>query len=123
MVNWKKAIGFGAGLWMLMFVIITALIGFNLYQGTAVHVVMAVVGGIISLVFAGYVKPANAKQALVYGVAWVIISILLDALITMRFNQAIFAYRSLWLGYALVLLAPLVRVYAMKPKPVEKPTM
>ena len=59
-MNWKKAIGFGVGLWVLMFVIISALIGFNLYQGTVMHVAMAVVGGSISFVFAGYVKSADA---------------------------------------------------------------
>jgi hypothetical protein len=120
-MNWGKAIGFGVGLWVLMFVIISALIGFNLYQGTAVHVVMAVVGGIISYIFAGYVKPADTKQALMCGAAWIFVSAILDAVITMRFNQAIFASRALWLGYALVLFAPLFR--AQMKKPVEKPVV
>lgn len=117
-MNCKKAIGYGIGLWVLMFVIISALIGFNAYQTSVMHIAAAVIGGIISFIFAGYVKPSSMKFALSYGAVWVVVGLVLDALITMRFNQTIFSSRSLWLGYALVLLAPLLRVQMVKP--VEK---
>lgn len=109
-MNWKKAIGFGFLLWVLMFVIVSIFIGFKIYDFVWMEVITAVISGIISFILARYVKPAKAAAALAYGVTWVIIGVILDAIVTTRFNPAIFASWSLWLGYVLVLLAPLLAV-------------
>ena len=109
-MNWKKAITFGVLIWILMFAIVSIFVGFKIYGSTGVHIITAIIAGIISYVFAGKVKPSKVKLALSYGFAWVVTGVVLDALITMRFNPAIFTSRSLWLGYVLVLLAPLLQV-------------
>lgn len=109
-MDWKKALGYGVALWVVMFVIVSALISFKAYQGAVMLVVVAIISGIISYVLAGYAKPAKANDALLYGVSWVVVGVVLDLLVTSRFNAAIFSSWSLWLGYALVLLAPMVRV-------------
>ena len=109
-MNWKKGVIFGVLIWILMFVIVSIFTGFKIYGSTWMHIITAIIAGAISYVFAGKIKPNKAKLALSYGLAWVLIGVILDALITMRSNPAIFSSRSLWLGYILVLLAPLLQV-------------
>ncbi len=109
-MNWKKAIGFGALIWVLMFVIVSIFIGFKIYDYLWIEILIAVIGGIISFILAGYVKPKSYGIALAYGASWVVIGILLDIIVTMRFNSAIFLSWTLWLGYGLGLIAPLLRV-------------
>ena len=109
-LNWGKALGFGILLWVLMFVIISVFVAFNIAEGTLISIIFAIIGGIISFILAGKVKPSSAGAAFVYGLVWVIVVFILDWLISTRFNNAIFSAWTLWLGYALVLLAPLLKV-------------
>jgi hypothetical protein len=108
-MNWKKAIGFGVLLWVLMFVIVSIFIAFDIYRFSVMEIITAVIGGIISFILAGYIRPSKIGKALVYGLIFVIISVILDAIVTMRFNPAIFNSWTMWLSYALVLLAPALR--------------
>ncbi len=119
-MNWKKAIGFGLLFWVIMFVVISIFIGFKIYDNALMKVISALIAGLISFILAGYVKPRKISLALSYGITWVIIGVILDAIITMRFNNQIFLSKGLWLGYLLVLLAPLLRV--KKVTTVNQPT-
>ncbi len=109
-MNWKKAIGFGILLWVLMFAIVSVFIGFKIYDYLWIEILIAVIGGIISFILAGYVKPKSYGTALSYGVSWLVVGVILDIIVTMRFNAAIFTAWTLWLGYGLGVLAPLLRV-------------
>lgn len=109
-MNWKKGVVSGIALWILMFVIVSVLIAFNVYATTTGKVVTIVIAGIISLFLAQRVKPSSAGVAATYGFLWVVIGLILDAIITTRFNPSIFAAKSLWIGYLVVLLAPLFAV-------------
>jgi len=123
-MNWKKAIGFGVLLWVLMFVIVSAFIGFKVPESMWLNIGYAIISGVISFVLAGYAKPKSLGMALGYGVSWVVVGVILDAIVTMRFNPEIFMAWELWLGYGLVLLAPLLRVKkapAMTPPPMTPP--
>ncbi len=119
-MNWKKMLGFGALLWVLMFVIVSIAIGFKIPESLWLNISFAVISGVISFVLAGYAKPKNLGMALGYGASWVVVGVILDGIVTMRFNSEIFMAWELWLGYGLVLLAPLLRVKkatAMTPPP------
>ncbi len=59
------------------------------------QVITAIISGLIAFVLGGLVKPGKALLALAYGASRVIIGIVLDALVTMRFNPAIFSSWSL----------------------------
>lgn len=107
-MNWKKAIGFGALLWLIMFAFVSAFLSF--YALLWMKIVTAVVAGVVSFVLAGYAKPASAGQALGYGLCWVIVGVILDFLVTMRFNATFYTDLYLWLGYLLAFLAPLLRI-------------
>lgn len=109
-MNWKKALGFGALLWAIMFVLVSAFIGFRIYDLLWLQNVTIVIGGIIAFFLAGYLKPNSLGLALGYGFSWVIVGIILDAIISMRFAPDIFSSWTLWLSYFLVLIAPTVRL-------------
>jgi hypothetical protein len=109
-MNWKKAAIFGVFLWILMFVIVSVFVAFDIYKFGFMGVVTALIAGKISHTLAKKVKPDKASLALSYGLTWVIIGIILDTIVTTRFNSGIFSSWSLWLGYSLVLLAPLLIV-------------
>ena len=115
-MNWKRGIGFAVLLWVIMFVLVSILIAFKWYDGTGLMPwIVAVLGGAGALILAGYLRPANAGAAIGYGITFVIISVLLDWLVTTRFNAEIFRSVPLWVSYALGLLAPLLRI--RKPNP------
>lgn len=103
-------LGFGALLWVLMFVIVSAFIGFKVPESMWLNIGYAVISGVISFILAGYAKPKSLGMALGYGASWVVVGVILDAIVTMRFNSEIFMAWELWLGYGLVLLAPLLRI-------------
>ena len=108
-MDWKKAVFLGVGLWVAMFVIVSAFIAFMLYTPGQPNIIVAVVAGIISYVLAGFAKPKTLQNALQYGASWVVVGLVLDWLITTRFSSVIFQMWTLWLGYGLILLAPLLR--------------
>ncbi len=108
-MDWKKAIGFGVLIWVLMFAIVSAVL--NTYQETLwMKTVIILVAGLIAWFLAKKVKPGSMGSALGYGFVWVIIGLILDYFITMRFNAEIFQLWSLWAGYGLIFLAPLLRI-------------
>jgi len=109
-MNWQKAVVNGVLLWIIIFVVVLIFVGFKIYDNALMKLVAAIIAGVVSLVLAGYIKPTNVSVALSYGICWVIIGIILDAIITMRYNPQIFLSKGLWLGYLLVLLAPLLKV-------------
>lgn len=116
-MNWKKAIGFGILFWIVMFVVVSIFIAFNIYQFSWMQIVTAVIAGVVSLILASKVKPASLGLALAYGLVWVVCGLILDLLVTARFNAAIFSSWTLWLGYVLVLLAPALQVKKTLPPP------
>ena len=110
-MNWKKAIRFGLLLWVIMFAIVSAMIGIKLYDSENpqlwVAIVIAVLGGVTAYILAGRLSLISAGQALGYGLAFAVVGIILDAVITMRFAPDIFKEWTLWFGYALIVIAPL----------------
>lgn len=108
--NWLKTIGFGALIWILMFVIVSTLMAYGLYANIYEKAIVALIAGVLSFFAAGFLRPDKINTALIYGIVFVVTGVVLDALITMRFSADIFYSKALWLGYVLVLLAPLLKV-------------
>ncbi len=73
-------------------------------------VVIIILSGLLSFVAAKYVRPKKVSEALAYGLSWVVIGVILDLLVTRQFKADIFTSKALWVGYLLILLAPLLRV-------------
>ncbi len=93
-----------------MFVIVSIFIGFDVYKFVWMQGIIAIIAGVVAFILAGMVKPAKIVLALAYGLIWVVIGLVLDAVVTMRFNAEIFSSWSLWFGYLLVLFVPVLRV-------------
>src|SRR4030042_4368357 len=104
-----KAIGYGIFLWIIMFAVVCAFIAFKVYDFNWTQICTALIAGIVSFVLAGRLKPDRVTSALTYGLIFVVTGLVLDILISMKFNSEIFNSWSLWTGYALVLLAPILR--------------
>lgn len=109
-MNWVKTIGFGALIWIIMFALVSALLAYGFYANVYEKAIVAAVAGILSFIVAGFLKPDKINTALVYGIIFVVVGVILDVLITMRFNDKILYSKALWLGYLLVLIAPMLRV-------------
>ena len=120
-MDWKKTIGSGIILWVLMFVVVSVFIAFNIYGNTVMKVVTALIAGAVSYFLATKLKPVDMKAALINGAIWVIVGVILDALVSTRFNAMIFQSKGLWLGYLLVLLAPMLTIKKKSSAPISMP--
>ena len=109
-----KAICLGIALWVIMFILVSVFIYFNIYDQGAVKIAGAMIAGFIALAMVVYVQPKNIAASLGYGISWIIIGLLLDLLITWRLNERIFYEWSLWLGYGFVLLASLLGFFSQE---------
>lgn len=108
-MGFKKLIWYGILIWLIMFAVVSAFL--NAYnQKTWVKVAIVIFGGIVALILAGKAEPSSATIALGYGLGWVIIGVILDTLVTMKYNPEIFQSKWLWAGYIVILLAPLLRI-------------
>jgi len=109
-MNWKKAVGFGMLLWIFMFVVVSIFIAFKIYGFVWTEAATAIIAGIISFILAGYAKPKTYGAAAGYAASWLIVGLILDFLVTTRFNPNFFISWSLWLGYGLAFIAPFLQV-------------
>lgn len=114
-MNWKKGMGFGVLLWIIMFVVVSIFIAFDAYEGQWIsELLITIIGGVVAYVLAGFLKLKTTQDAFQTGLIFVVTSLILDAVITLRFNGQIFLTIWLWISYLLVLLAPAVRVRMAK---------
>ncbi len=109
-MDWKKTIGYGALLWAIMFALISFFMAYKLYPAENMDLIIAVITGVLSFLLAGYAKPTNINNALALGLSWVVVALVLDSLITLKFAPDVFGNWIYWLGTILVLLAPTLRL-------------
>ena len=105
-----KIVGTGILGWVLIFVIISAFVGFKIYDNIWVQLLGVVIVGIIAFVLVGILKPKSLSAALNIAVIWLIIGLALDWIITTRFNPGIFTLWHVWSGYFLIFLIPFLRI-------------
>ena len=106
MFNWKKALGYGALIWVIMFAVASALVQ---VPPVAMTVVIIVVSVALAYVFAGKVGPLTVARAFAYGGVWALVGIILDFFITTQFAPTIFSQWVYWVDYALIVLAVVAR--------------
>lgn len=108
-MGFKKLVWYGILIWLIMFAVVSAFMdAYN--EKTWVKVTVVLLAGIIALILAGKAEPSSATIALGYGIGWVIIGVILDTLVTMKYNPDILQNKWLWAGYVVILLAPLLRI-------------
>ncbi|MBU6447410.1 hypothetical protein KGQ24_01025 [Patescibacteria group bacterium] len=112
--NWLKGISFGILIWLAAFVIGAILVAMGAVLNVWWMLVLAVIAGALSYIFAGNANPRTTGQAFGYGITWAVIGLVLDLAVTYRFSgtTVIAGMWTYWLGYALVLMAPWLNVGA-----------
>lgn len=105
--SWKKGLLLGLLIWVVMFAIVSALIGFKVYGEPWGKALIVVLDAVVVFYCARNVKPANLAVGFWYAACWTVIGVVLDALVTLRFNPAIFQSLNLWVGYAVGFLVAL----------------
>ena len=109
-MNWKKGIGFGVLVWMVMFIVVSILIAYKMPQNMTFSVVVTVVTLVAVYFFARNIKPKSSGEAIKYGLVFAIVGITLDFLISKRFAPNIFSSVFYWVSYILVVLIPLLAI-------------
>lgn len=107
--SWGKGVGLGILLWLVMFAVVSFFVGFELYGNGWVQLATIIIAGGLAYSLAYYAEPRSALQALGYGALWTIIGLLLDTAITLQFAPEIFSSWNLWVGYLLILTAPMLQ--------------
>ena len=110
-LNWKKGIGFGVLLWIIVFVIICIFVAYKIpTESSLAQIIFILLSAIVVFILTGFVKPVNTLEAVKYGLVWVVAGIILDLLISQRFAPGMFSSVYYWIRYALVVVVPILRV-------------
>jgi len=108
-MEWEKVFRYGIGIWCVMFVTASALFGYNIYDTFLSIFGLVFMSGALSFLCGGYVAQRTKTMLLLYGVFWAVIGIILDFLISARFDPTMFHTWPYWASYMLVFLAPILR--------------
>lgn len=104
--SWNKALGYGATIWSAMFVFGAILYGFNLFDSFLSKILFVSFAGILSYILTISTEPLSDGEAFGYGLSWILVGFVLDLIITVQFNTAIFSTWEYWFAYLFVLFAP-----------------
>lgn len=110
MLTWQKLVLYPVAIYAAIFLFISALIGFKIDQtaGWVTWATMAI--SIIGLYIAS--RAANVKdtkKALILGLIWVIVMVVLDLILTLPFTGAVFFKTwTTYLAYAITFIMPVV---------------
>lgn len=117
-MDWKKTILYGIAIWVIGFVVGSILMLMTATTSWLFAVLMLVIMAVVVWVMAGKIEMANRKIAIAVGIIWLAIALILDYLVTSRFaaqsGTIFFASWPLWIGYALTLVLPAVRMSMSK---------
>ncbi|MDE2399983.1 MAG: hypothetical protein KGL67_03175 [Patescibacteria group bacterium] len=105
--NWTKALGFGALIWLIMFALVSAFVGFNIYEALLSKIIFVLAAGLLSYLCVRNVKTASLGRAFEYGLTWVAVGVVLDLLVSMQFNPTMLLAWEYWVSYAFILFVPM----------------
>lgn len=110
MLDWKKLILYPLAIYAVIFLFISALIGFKIDQTAGWVTVATLAISIIGLYIASRAaKIDSMKNAVILGLVWVVVMIVLDLILTMPFTGV--AYFKAWttyLAYAITFIMPVI---------------
>ena len=109
--KWFKAIGLGALVWLIVFAVTSALVGFSVLTSVWMEAVVALIAGLVAYILASNLNEETNAAAFAYGLVFAVVGIALDAIISMRFAPDMFASLAYWAGYVLVFFAPLLELH------------
>lgn len=122
-MNWKKALGFGILVWIIMFVVVSILVAYKMSQGTSFSVITTIVTLVAAYLLARNIAPKSSGQAIQYGLVFAIVGIILDFFISNKFAPGMFNSIFYWISYLLIVLIPLLavkKVSIQQPQPQQQ---
>jgi len=112
-MNWKKALMFGALVWIIMFVVVSIFIAYGAPSGSlsmTLNIIVTVIGLVAVYLVVRYLAPQSYSIAIQYGLVFAVIGVVLDFLISQKFAPGMFSSIFYWVSYVLVVLVPLLAV-------------
>lgn len=100
----RSAAIYGLVFWMIMFVIVSIMLAFQIYHYPAAKAAILAVSGLLAYLFTRRTEPEKMMGAAFIGAVFAAIGLLLDAIITSRFDPQVFSSIYLWIGYLFVLV-------------------
>ncbi|MDD4995611.1 MAG: hypothetical protein PHW53_04075 [Patescibacteria group bacterium] len=120
-MSWKKAIGYGLLMWVIMFAAVSLLMAIGLAEFAYLWIITALIAGAVGFLLAKYVKVKSIGLGLGYAAVWVIIGVILDAVVTRYFNPNILGDWTLWVGYGVFVVGVILGSIAKKSVPPMTP--
>ncbi|KKP88791.1 MAG: hypothetical protein UR93_C0008G0020 [Berkelbacteria bacterium GW2011_GWA2_35_9] len=110
----NRALLYGAVIWATMFIVASIVVGYGFGDWTK-YGIMWLFSIAFSWIIATRLKINDIKTAFYYGLIFVVLGVILDLLISVRFTgTAIFSSFDYWVGYGLTFLTVLFRGYSSK---------
>lgn len=107
-MNYKNTFGFGIAIWVIMFVLVSVFVAFSFYENIWGKAFAVLISGVLGYFFGRWAHVPNWAVWFYVAVSWVIVGLILDYLITLRFEPAIFSFKSLWFGYLFLVLGSIL---------------
>lgn len=108
-MNYKKLIGYGVLIWVIVFAVVSAFIAFDIPSDNLFVNLVSLIAIIIATWFlAKNLKVKTQKEMIKYSLAWLIIAIILDLIVSVQFTGfGLFGRWHVLFGYLLILIVPL----------------
>lgn len=102
-INTNGTIKYSLGIWATMFIVASVVVGYGFGDWTK-YIIMWLFSVTATWFAVSKLKISNLKSALITGVMFVVIGLMLDALISVRFTgTAIFSSFDYWVSYGLII--------------------
>ncbi len=107
-MNYKKLIGFGLLIYTAAFLVMSGFVAYGAQNSLTAKIITLLVIAIATCHAGKSVKKDSAAGIKKYSIGWVVIVFILNVLICSRFVDNFFSQWNVWVGYALILLIPLL---------------
>jgi uncharacterized membrane protein required for colicin V production len=97
-------------IWVVAFIVASIFVGFQI-TGMWKQIITTLAVVIAAFVLAKRLNVSKVSEMLKYSFSWVVVGLILDYFITTRFTGKEFLMTpEIWIGYALILIVPLLAV-------------
>jgi hypothetical protein len=111
-MKYGALIGWGIGIYAVMFLVWSGFVTYGFVEGVLPRIVSLLTLITVSIVAGRALHLVNWKDVLPYSATWVVVVIIADVVLSVPFTGwALFSDWNVWVGYALVLLVPLLAPY------------
>lgn len=107
-MNYKKLFGFGVLIWAVVYLAALAFVAYDLMDQLWAKIVVELVAVAVAYLAARNLGIGSAGEIFKYSVSWAVIAFVLDLILTVPFTGwQFFSGWEPYVGYALIILAPL----------------